>query len=183
MKTLGERAAVRAARSMRTVGVMSPGHRVIVTVAHFALALQGCIAAKLGDYCKGAGFANVDNSSLGLVLGAPTHRFSDSPVFEIYSPSQAEPAAVLQFKLTSTALPWPADLDETPCKGLDWRTFHVEVESEQWTKFWSLPRPMYFEGHIGIFDSTAPLRMSEFGFAIVEVATGKALMSCGCYWS
>jgi len=162
---------------------MSPGHRVIVTFALTALALQGCIAAKLGDYCKGVGFADVDSSSLGLVLGAPTHRFTDSSFFEIYSPSQAEPTAVLRLKLTPTALPWPADLDETPCKGLDWRTFRVEVESEQWTRFFSLPRPMRFEGHIGVFDSTAPLPMSEFGFAIVDVATGKALMSCGCYWT
>jgi hypothetical protein len=24
--------------------------------------------------------------------------------------------------------------------------------------------------------------MNEFGFAFVDVASGKVLMSCGCYW-
>jgi hypothetical protein len=42
---------------------------------------------------------------------------------------------------------------------------------------------MQIEGGIGVTDTAAPLRMSEFGFAFVDVATGKVLMSCGCYWT
>ena len=42
---------------------------------------------------------------------------------------------------------------------------------------------MQFEGGIGAFDTIAPLRMNEFGFAFVDVASGKVLMSCGCYWT
>ena len=49
-------------------------------------------------------------------------------------------------------------------------------------RFLSLPRPVRVEGHIGVTDSTAPLLKSQFGFALVNVITGKAVMSCGCYW-
>ncbi len=42
---------------------------------------------------------------------------------------------------------------------------------------------MQFEGGIGAFYTIAPLRMKEFGFAFVDVASGKVLMSCGCYWT
>jgi hypothetical protein len=145
--------------------------------------LNGCVAANLGKYCKGAGFANVASSSLAVVLGAPADRITDLPIVSFYSPTQAEPKAILQLNLTPAAMHWPADLDETPCKGLDWRTFRVEIEPEEWKKFWSLPRPMPAELGIAAFDSMAPLRKTEFGIAIVDTAAGRILMSCGCYWT
>lgn len=162
---------------------MAPRSRATVALALCASALQACTAANLGEYCEGSGLASVDRSSLGLVLGAPRNRFTESPTFALYSPSWAKPDAVLQLNLEATSLPWPADLDETPCKGLDWRTFRVEVDSDQWARFLSLPRPIRVEGHIGVTDSAVPLRMPEFGFVLVNVATGKAVMSCGCYWT
>src|SRR5262245_32082271 len=160
--------------------------RELRSLAAFALcgsSLQGCATANLVDYCKGAGLAKADSSALGLVLGAPTDRFTEPPFAAFYSPSEAEPIVTLRLHLRSAAVPWPDELDETPCKGLDWRTFRVTVEPEQWTRFWSMPRPMPFEGGIGLNGSMAPLRMAEFGFAFVDLATGKSLMSCGCYWT
>ena len=145
--------------------------------------LQGCVAAQLGDYCRGSRLAEVDGSSVGLILGAPAHRFTGSPRATFHNPSAADPQMSLELKLSPATLPWPADLDETPCKGLDWRTFRVEVDANQWSQFWALPRPMQFEGGIEVTDTTEPLRMREFGFAFVDVATGKILMSCGCYWT
>ena len=157
--------------------------RTVAALTLCASSLQGCVAANLGDYCKGSGLARVDGDSIGLVLGAPAHRFTESPRATFYSPSQAKPQASLDLALSPATLPWPSDLDETPCEGLDWRTFRVEVAADQWSKFWSLPRPMQFEGGVGAFDTIAPLRMNEFGFAFVDVASGKVLMSCGCYWT
>jgi hypothetical protein len=162
---------------------MSTGRRTFAVLALCASSMQGCVAAKLGDYCKGSELAKVDSSSVGLILGAPSHRFTDAPNATFFSPSQTQPQAVLELALSPAPLPVPADLDETPCRGLDWRTFRVEVDPNQWSAFWSLPRPTPFEGGIGATDTTAPLRMHEFGFAFVEVASGKVLMSCGCYWT
>ena len=179
----GAQAALCAARSTRTLGVMSTRSRTITVITLCAGSLQGCVAAQLGDYCKGSGLAKVDGSSVGLILGAPANRFTESPRATFYSPPQAQPRASLELTLSPTALPWPADLDETPCKGLDWRTFRVEVDPHQWSQFWSLLRPMQFEGGIGVTDTAAPLRMREFGFAFVDVTTDKVLMSCGCYWT
>jgi hypothetical protein len=162
---------------------MSTRSRAITALALCAGSLQGCVATNLGDYCKGSGLPKVDVSSIGLVLGAPAHRFTGTPYATFYSPSQARSQASLDLALSPAALPWPSDLDETPCEGLDWRTFRVEVAEHQWSQFWSLPRPMQIEGGIGVTDTTAPLGMNEFGFAFVDVNTGKVLMSCGCYWT
>jgi len=162
---------------------MSTRSRSVVALALFASSLQGCVAAKLGDYCQGSGLAKADASSVGLILGAPAHRFTGSPQATFFSPSRAEPQAALELTLSPAVLPWPADLDETPCKDLDWRTFRVEVDPAQWSRFWSLPHPTPFEGGISVTNTTAPLRMHEFGFAFVDVSSGKALMSCGCYWT
>jgi hypothetical protein len=162
---------------------MSTQSRVLTGLAICASTLPGCVAAQLGDYCRGTGLAKVDGSSVGLILGAPAHRFTESPQARFYSPSQAKPAASLKLTLTPTMLPWPADLDETPCESLDWRTFRVEVAPDQWSQFWSLPRPMRFEGGIAVTDTATPLRMTEFGFAFVDIASGQVLMSCGCYWT
>lgn len=157
--------------------------RSIVALALFASSAQGCVAARLADYCKGSGLATADASSIGLILGAPAHRFAESPRLALFSPTQAEPQAALNFDLLPTALPWPAGLDETPCKGLDWRTFRVEVDPGQWSQFWSLTRPTPFEGGISVTDTAAPLRMREFGFAFVDVSRDEVLMSCGCFWT
>ena len=88
--------------------------------------LQGCVAAQLGDYCRGSGLAEVDGSSVGLILGARAHRFAGSPRATFRNPSVADPQMSLELKLSPATLPWPAELDETPCKGLDWRTFRVD---------------------------------------------------------
>jgi hypothetical protein len=162
---------------------MSTRLRSVVVMALTAISIQGCVAAKLGDYCQGSGLAKAYASSVGLVLGAPAHRFTESPKVTFFSPSRAEPQATLEFDLSPTEMPWPTGLDETPCKGLDWRTFRVEVDAGQWLQFWSLPRPTPFEGGISVTTTTAPLRMHEFGFAFVDSSTGKVLMSRGCYWT
>ena len=137
MRGLEEAGSSRPLRTRGAPSDMAPRSRAAIAVALCAIALQACTAANLGEYCEGSGLDNVDRSSLGLVLGAPKHSFTESPTFALYSPSRAKPEAVLQFDLEATSLPWPADLDETPCEGLDWRTFRVELDSDQWTRFWA----------------------------------------------
>jgi hypothetical protein len=147
-----------------------------------AVTLPACTTTNLGDFCSGSDLAKVDSSSLGVVLGAPADRFAESPPFIVlYTPSQAQPEATLHFKLTPAPIPWPNSLDETPCKGFDWRTFQVAVDPDQWARFWALPRPLAVEGGIAFSDSIASLRTKRLGVALVNAATSEVLISCGCY--
>lgn len=161
---------------------MSRRLHAFVAVMVGAVPLQACTTTNLGDFCSGSDLARVDSNSLGVVLGAPANRFAESPPFiMLYTPSQAQPQATLHLRLTPAPMPWPNSLDETPCRGVDWRTFQVAVDPDHWARFWALPRPLSVEGGIGFSDSTAPLRTTRFGVALVNAATAEVLMSCGCY--
>ncbi len=143
--------------------------------------LQACTSMNLGDFCNGAGFKEAEPASLGVVLGAPAGRIVESPFIVFNTPSQAQPDATLQFNLEPAPLLWPASLDESPCNGLDWRTYEVAVDPVQWNAFWALPRPMPVSVGVGFWEYVIPLRASEFGFAIIDKASAEVLMSCGCY--
>ncbi len=149
------------------------------------VALQACTTKDLGDFCSysDSDLSKVDSSSLGVVMGAPANRFVDTPLIMLYTPSQAMPQVTLEFKLTPAVMPWPNSLDETPCKGVDWRTFRVAVDADQWAKLWSPPRdlPKPVEWSVAFSNSMAPLRTHSFGVALVNAATSEVLMSCGCY--
>ena len=146
-----------------------------------ASSLQGCVTTNLYDYCSFGDLADVNPDSLGVLLGAPADRFNDSPFVILYTPSEVEPVATLKLMLEPAPVLWPQDLDETPCKGVDWRTFRVATNLEQWTQFWALPRPLSVSSGIAFLDSMEPLPISEIAVAMVDAATGETLMSCGCY--
>jgi len=156
--------------------------------ALFAVAtlLQACTFRSLGDYCNYSNSSSLpesDTTSLGVVLGAPPDRIGDSPYIRFYTPSVEKSDVTLELKLIPAQLPLPDSLDESPCGGLDWRTYRVTTDSDQWRTFWSLPRPLAISTVVGPLDSMAPLRSSRFAFAFVNTATAEVIMSCGCYWT
>jgi hypothetical protein len=159
---------------------MSRRSHAIAFLVVGAVPLQGCITANVG--CYGSGPTRADSGSLGVVLGAPSNRFAESqPFIVLYSPSQAEPQELLELKLIPASILWPGSLDETPCEGIDWRTFRVSVDPVQWARFSELPQPSTFEARIGFLESATPLRSKTFGVASVDTASAEVFMSCGCY--
>ena len=106
----------------------------------------------------------------------------------LYTPSIEHQEAALKVELVAAAIPWPSALDETRCRDLDWRTYRVEIDPEQWQAFWNRPGFIRFEGGLGYTDHSAkpgkslmPLR--SFAMAWVDTTSGEAIMSCGCYQS
>jgi hypothetical protein len=153
--------------------------RVLAVIIAGAIPLQACTTTNAG--CFGTDLAGADSGSLEVVLGLPSSRFADSTFIVLYSPSQATPQATLELELTPAPMPWPNSLDETPCGGMDWRTFRIVVDPDDWTRFWALPRPMPFEARIGSLNSMAPLRANRFGVALVDTTTAEIRMACGCF--
>jgi hypothetical protein len=162
---------------------MSSSSCVVTTLALCAGSLVGCATMDLPHCVSRAELMSVETTTLSVVLGAPAHRFSDSPFVTFYRPSQASPDFTLQLKLEPAPAPWPASLDKTPCKGLDWRTFRVDVSRDEWLDFWSLPESSGFGIGIASLDSIQPLRLDQFAFALIDTETSKALVSFGCYWT
>jgi hypothetical protein len=143
--------------------------------------LQACASTNLGNSCSTPRMEQVNSSALGIVLGVSSHRTLEAPFIVFDTPSQAQSQATLQLELKPAQLALPASLDETPCSGLDWRTYTVGVGSEDWQHFWGRPQPMPIEVGIGLWEFVIPFRSSEFGLAIVNTDSSAVVMACGCY--
>ena len=160
---------------------MSRKSHKLLTLVLGASSLNGCVTTNLYDYCSFGDLAGANPESLGVLLAAPADRFNDSSFIMLYTPSETEPVSTLKLALEPARMLWPQNLDETPCRGVDWRTFRVETDSDQWAEFWALPRPLPVKWGFGFLNSMEPLPISEIAVAMVDVATGETLMSCGCY--
>ena len=143
--------------------------------------LAGCSTMNVGDFCSGAGSVNADAKSLAVILGIAPHRLNESPFVVLNRPSQADPQRTAHLKLEPAAVAWPPDLDESPCRGIDWRTYRAVVDAKEWDEFWAPPLPSPFEIGIGALEFVVPMRESEFGFVLIDQQTGTTLMHCGCY--
>ena len=150
--------------------------------------LASCTSIDLSDYCHfsvSPSLVEADGRSLGVVLGAPRELLGDSPTLAIYTSSVADSEASVQLELVEAPIPWPEQLDETPCGDLDWRTYAVSTDPEQWKAFWSRPRPTQFQFQLGFpgLDSPRRLHAKSFAVAVVDTRSGTVLKSCGCYWT
>ncbi len=108
------------------------------------------------------------------------------PYLMFYSPSMESQEVSVRVNLIPAAIPWPSELDETRCRGLDWRTFRVETDSGDWKAFWD-NRRFEIEMRFGFTDSSRQLpaksflSLRSFAIAWVDLETGRPIMSCGCY--
>ena len=123
-----------------------------------------------------------DPESLLLVLGVKPGRSIGSPFVEFRSLSDANPGASL--RLTASPVPGtlPPSLDQSPCAGVDWRSYELSVDRDRWNAFWSNEETSQFEVGIAFLGDSRPLMMGDFGAAILERGSVDTLVACGCYW-
>ena len=167
--------------------------RLTVAISCFVTAtlLEGCVVSDITRYCSftaSPSLRDADSETLGVVLGWPGAARIEDPYMSLYSPSIEQQETALKVPLVAAAVPWPSDLDESRCRDLDWRTYKVAIDSEQWRAFWNRPGFVEFEGGLGYTDHSAKpgtsfLPLRSFAMAWVDTATGKPIMSCGCYQS
>lgn len=123
-----------------------------------------------------------DPESLLLVLGVKPGRSMGSPFVVLRGLSDANPGG----SLTLTASPGPGalppSLDQSPCAGVDWRSYELTVDREHWNAFWSDDESSQFEVGIAFLGDSQPLLMGDFGAAILERSSVDTLVACGCYW-
>ena len=145
------------------------------------IALSACSSMNVSNYCSGSQSIHADAKPLAVILGIAPHRLNESPFVVFNSPSQASPDRTLHFNLEPASLTWPLALDESPCQGLDWRTYRVAVDTDEWNDFWATPQAVPFEIGIGALEFVVPMRESEFGFVLIDQQSGNTLMHCGCF--
>jgi hypothetical protein len=167
---------------------MSRSEHRVVAISLAMVLLASCTSLNLSEHCHfstSPSLVEADSKSLGVIFGAPRDFLSNAPTLAIYSPSMANSEASVTLELVEAPIPWPEELDETPCGDLDWRTYAVSTDSEQWKAFWSRPRPVQFQFQLGFPGLNSPRRLpaASFAVALVDTSSGTVLKSCGCYWT
>ena len=137
-----------AARSTRTLGVMTKRPATVTMSVLVAVLLQSCVASNLNKYCSfsvSPSLRKADSKTLGVVLGQPGVAAIEAPYLMFYSPSMEHQEAAIRANLVAAAVPWPSALDETRCRYLDWRTYRVKLIPSN-------------GGHSGTGRASSPLR-------------------------
>lgn len=145
--------------------------------------LSGCAVTDLPHCVSRAAMLGADTKTLNVILGMPAQHVAESPFVTISRSGDLAAGNALELKLVDAPAPWPADFDETRCKGLDWRTYRVEVDQETWNQFWTPADPPQISLGLGLAESTVAIPRNKFAFALVSGDTSKPLISMGCYWT
>jgi hypothetical protein len=164
-----------------------PGMRSVTTtlVGTFALSIMACTSLDVSDYCRypeNISLRDADPGALALVLGIGRGSARDTPFVVIRSSAEGNRGAAVKLRATPAAHPLPADLDESHCARVDWSTYTLTADAEDWDAFWRDDGNRSFEVFIAFLDGNEQLLMSEFGAAIVDTTAAKHLVACGCYW-
>jgi hypothetical protein len=158
----------------------------VVVIAAFGLFATACSSLEVSDYCRHSEERSIREAypeSLGLVLGLEARQAMETPFVIVRSLSEKNPGASLTLHATPAAHPIPVSLDESRCARIDWGTYTLTVDPDEWNAFWQDDRNARFEIAIAFLGDSRPLLVSSFGAAIVDTAAAEALVSCGCYWN
>ncbi len=156
-----------------------------ILAATLVLSVTACSTLDVDDYCRYSErmpIREADPQSLALVLGIGKRRASETPFVILRSVSTANPGSSVTLQATPGAHPMPVSLDESRCARVDWSTYSLAVDVDEWDAFWKDDRNVPFEIFIAFLDRNEPLRVSDFGAAIIDTTAAEPLVACGCYW-
>ena len=86
-----------------------------------------------------------DPESLALVLGVSKGRAKETPFIVVRGTSEKSRGASVTLQATPAAHPMPTGLDESSCARVDWRTYSLAVDADEWNAFWQDERNSPFE--------------------------------------
>jgi len=154
-------------------------------VAMGALGTSACSTLEVDDYCRYSETRSIrtaDPESLALVLGVQAGRARQTPFVVIRSLSESAPGTSITLYTTPAAHPMPMGLDESRCARMDWKTYTLAVDPDEWNAFWQDDRNSPFEIGIAFVEDFHPLPLSAFGAVILDTGSADYLVSCGCFW-
>lgn len=157
----------------------------ITLLIALSLVTVGCSTLDLQDYCRyseGRPLRDVDPESLAMVIGVKPDRMRQTPFVVFRNRVDDSPQAFLRLSASPAPHTLPADLDESHCSRVDWKTYDLAVDPAEWRAFWRDGEVSQVEIGIAFLEDRSPLPVSEFGAAIVDTGTASQLVSCGCYW-
>ena len=163
------------------------GNRTVTAtlMATLALGVSACSTLDFEDYCRYSNEHSIraaDPESLALVLGVKRGLAKETPFVIVRSLSEHNRGAAITLNATAAPHQMPTSLDESRCAPVEWNTYTLTTDKEEWNAFWSDDRNSPFEIAIAFLDNNQQLMVSKFGAAIVDTTASDYLVSCGCYW-
>jgi hypothetical protein len=149
------------------------------------LSVAACSTLDVHDYCRYSediSIREVDPESLALVLGMERGRAMKTPFVVVRNLSEDKPGASVSLRATPAPHPLPTSLNESRCARVDWTTYTLTVDAEEWGAFWQDGRNSAVEIFIAFLDRNEQLLMSDFGAAILDTTAAEHLVACGSYW-
>lgn len=158
---------------------------MLALVAVLGLVLSACSTLDLADYCRYSedpSLRQADPESLALVIGVRPERTRRTPFVVLRNLSEDNGKTFVRLSASPAPHPLPAGLDESRCAGVDWSSYDLTVDPEEWRAFWQDDRASRFEIGIAFLEGHEPLSLSAFGAAIMDTRSADHVVSCGCYW-
>jgi len=156
-----------------------------ISAISVAVSLSACASVDINERCNyssSQSFGQRGPDSFALLIGVPPGRAKEVPLVVLYSPSQDNPQRLLTLSARPHSERIPIDLDESQCRNVDWKTYSLSAETDDWSLFWGQAKARPFEIGIGFLKEYSPLFMNQFGVALTDAETGEYVVSCGCFW-
>lgn len=153
--------------------------------ATLALGASACSTLDVEEYCRYSedrSIREADPESLALVIGVQPGRARQTPFVVFRNLSQKSAKAFLRLSSSPAPHPMPVGLDESRCDGVDWSTYDLSVDPDEWRAFWQDGAMSDYEIGIAFLEDHRALPLSAFGAAILDTNAAEHLVSCGCYW-
>ena len=154
-------------------------------VATLGLGVSACATLDVGDYCRYSEEASIPETapeSLALVIGVQPARARQTPFVVFRNLEDGATKTFLRLVSSPASHPFPTGLDESRCAGVDWSSYDLSVDPEEWRAFWSNGGMSRFEIGIAFLEDNSPLPLGAFGAAILDTRAAEHLVACGCYW-
>ena len=167
--------------------MLTTGRRPVAAtlVAIVALGSAACATLDVNDYCRyseSSSIRDADPDRLALLLGVQAGLTTKTPFVVVRSLSENTPGASLTLHTSPAPHPMPVGLDESRCARVDWKTYTLTVDREEWQAFWQDGGNSPFEIGIVFLEDFNPLPISAFGAAILDADSADHLVACGCFW-
>ena len=72
-------------------------------------------------------------------------------------------------------------LNKAICRGIDWVTYAVDYDDDEWSEFWAKTGSERFTIGYAFADRSMKVNARSFAIAILEKESGEPIVACGCY--
>ena len=140
-----------------------------------------CVTVNSSDTCRFSADSHLyqyDPEALIFVVGYPSRPKPHTPYLVLWDSSDESDLTVALASLNGRYV-LPPELDTYHCKDVEFHAFELDVESEDWSSYWTAAKDRGdFSIRVVFPDLDAPLH--SIGFAFVDRSTQKSAVHCGC---